>query len=114
MEPATVPPAPLRAHKVYAEVRHGATMLRVPARRVHLAPGKGHLDLYDTSGPQGYDRRAGLPKLRQPWIDARLAPGAPGRATPTQLHYARRGVITEEMAYVAAREGLEPELVRSE
>src|SRR6476661_8125588 len=32
----------------------------------------------------------------------------------TQMHYARRGVITEEMLYVAKREKLEPELVRSE
>src|SRR6516164_8450231 len=32
----------------------------------------------------------------------------------TQLHYARKGIITEEMHYVARRENLAPELVRSE
>jgi phosphomethylpyrimidine synthase len=32
----------------------------------------------------------------------------------TQMHYARRGVITEEMQYVALRERLTPELVRDE
>jgi len=32
----------------------------------------------------------------------------------TQMHYARVGVITREMEYVAAREGCEVELVRSE
>ncbi|MGB7760503.1 MAG: phosphomethylpyrimidine synthase ThiC [Bryobacteraceae bacterium] len=32
----------------------------------------------------------------------------------TQLHYARQGAITEEMHYIASREGLAPELVRSE
>jgi phosphomethylpyrimidine synthase len=32
----------------------------------------------------------------------------------TQMHYARRGVITEEMRYVANREQLEPGLVREE
>jgi phosphomethylpyrimidine synthase len=32
----------------------------------------------------------------------------------TQMHYARRGIITEEMQYVARREQLEPEVVRSE
>ncbi|HHN72909.1 MAG TPA: phosphomethylpyrimidine synthase ThiC [Thermopetrobacter sp.] len=32
----------------------------------------------------------------------------------TQMHYARRGIITEEMEFVARRENLEPELVRSE
>lgn len=30
------------------------------------------------------------------------------------MYYARQGVITEEMAFVAAREGLDPEFVRSE
>jgi len=37
----------------------------------------------------------------------------PGRRV-TQLHYARRGVITPEMAFVAAREGLSVEFVRDE
>ena len=32
----------------------------------------------------------------------------------TQMHYARRGLITEEMEYVARREDLAPELIRSE
>src|ERR1700744_621894 len=32
----------------------------------------------------------------------------------TQLHYARKGVITEEMHYIARREQLAPELVRAE
>ena len=32
----------------------------------------------------------------------------------TQMHYARNGIITEEMMFVAARERLSPELVRSE
>ncbi len=32
----------------------------------------------------------------------------------TQMHYARRGIITPEMEYIALREGLPAELVRSE
>src|SRR5690349_13749625 len=32
----------------------------------------------------------------------------------TQMHYARGGIITEEMAYVAARERVEPAIVRDE
>src|SRR5690242_2493191 len=32
----------------------------------------------------------------------------------TQMHYARQGVVTEEMDYVAKREKISPELVRSE
>jgi phosphomethylpyrimidine synthase len=49
------------------------------------------------------------PALREPWITARR-----GDAAPTQLHYARRGEITEEMAYVAEREAVAPELLRDE
>lgn len=32
----------------------------------------------------------------------------------TQMHYAKRGIITPEMEFVAIREGLEPEFVREE
>ena len=43
---------------------------------------------------------------------------APMRAlkdkTVTQLHYARRGEVTAEMEFVAIREGVDPEFVRSE
>ena len=34
--------------------------------------------------------------------------------TPTQMHYAKKGVITPEMNYVAQTEMLDPELIRSE
>ncbi len=47
--------------------------------------------------------------MRTEWIAARR--NDPVR---TQMRYARQGVVTEEMAYVAERESVEPELVRSE
>ena len=34
--------------------------------------------------------------------------------TPTQMAYARKGVVTPEMEFVAVREGMSPELVRDE
>ena len=37
-----------------------------------------------------------------------------GRGTVTQMHYARKGMITPEMEFVALRENLKPEFVRSE
>jgi len=37
-----------------------------------------------------------------------------GRGPVTQLHYARRGDVTPEMEFVALREGMSPEYVRSE
>ena len=47
--------------------------------------------------------------MRTEWVKKRE--GDPIR---TQMHYARRGIITEEMRYVAQRENLDPELIRSE
>jgi phosphomethylpyrimidine synthase len=47
--------------------------------------------------------------MRADWINSRR-----GRTNLTQLHFARQGVVTEEMTFVARRERLEPELVRAE
>lgn len=49
------------------------------------------------------------------WRGERRTPrrALPGRRV-TQLHYARAGAVTPEMRYVAAREGCDVELVRSE
>ncbi|RMH05547.1 MAG: phosphomethylpyrimidine synthase ThiC [Planctomycetota bacterium] len=98
------------SEKVYREVEHGRHRLRVPFRRVHLSNGE-HLDLYDTTGPQGCDPHRGLPRPRSEWIAEREARG---ERNHSQMHFARRGEITPEMAFVAAREGVEPEFVRAE
>ncbi len=47
--------------------------------------------------------------MRTEWVKKRLAD-----RVRTQLHYARRGLVTEEMEYVARRENLTPETVREE
>lgn len=47
--------------------------------------------------------------MREAWIARRKHD-----PKPTQLVYARQGVITEEMAHCAKREGVEPEVVRRE
>jgi phosphomethylpyrimidine synthase len=62
--------------------------------------------------------------LRDAWIEKRLqTAGVNGNRVASevehmdnvsQMHYARLGIITEEMGYVAKREKLAPELVRSE
>ncbi len=61
--------------------------------------------------------------LRDGWIEKRLvAAGTNGDPAKndgagrnvSQMYYARQGIITEEMEYVARRERLSPELVRSE
>src|ERR1700704_3743972 len=54
--------------------------------------------------------------LRDSWIEKREsgAAGANGNRNMSQKHLARQGAVTEEMEYVAKREKLEPELIRSE
>src|SRR5438128_2141596 len=52
---------------------------------------------------------------RAEWIGQRKAEAAQtGDPNLSQMHLARRGVISEEMEYVARREQLAPELVRDE
>jgi phosphomethylpyrimidine synthase len=52
--------------------------------------------------------------MRDAWIEKRTAAMNGGVRNFSQMHYARKGVITEEMEYVARREKLAPELVRDE
>ena len=125
------------SRKVYVEGRQG---VRVPMREISLSGGEAPLRVNDTSGPLGVDPHTGLPKLRTPWIEGRgsvieghttyrpvdpdsavAIPEAlqnrPLRSTGanvTQMHYARRGDITEEMEFVAIREGMDAEFVRDE
>ncbi|WP_232666231.1 phosphomethylpyrimidine synthase ThiC [Pseudonocardia sp. TRM90224] len=92
----------------------GPAGVRVPVRRIELSNGE-HLDVYDTSGPytdptSGIDVREGLPRLRAPWVAAREPIGG----AVTQLAYAKAGVVTPEMRFIAIRESVDVELVRSE
>jgi phosphomethylpyrimidine synthase len=59
--------------------------------------------------------REAMPELDAIRFDAGRKPrrAKPG-ANVTQMHYARRGEITQEMEFVAIREGVEPEFVRDE
>ncbi|NKY37470.1 phosphomethylpyrimidine synthase ThiC [Nocardia speluncae] len=89
-----------------------ANGLRIPVRRIALTNDE-HFDVYDTSGPYtdtsaAIDLEAGLPKLRDTWV----TPDVPGPRT--QLAWARAGVVTDEMRFIAAREGVETERVRAE
>lgn len=99
--------------KEYSTVLHEQTgeRLYIPNRRIRLTDPEPPFDLYDTSGPQGVNPRDGLPKIRREWISRREQRGD---KVFTQMHYARRGEITEEMLFCAVREGLDPEFVRSE
>ena len=123
-------------------ILEGSRGIRVPVREIVLSGDEPPLRVYDTSGPQDTDVRKGLPTPRLPWImerDVERLPGSPivtpakagvqtddlipaslhrpiyrGRGPVTQLHYARRGDVTPEMEFIALREGMSPEYVRSE
>jgi phosphomethylpyrimidine synthase len=103
--------------------------IRVPLKNIPLSNGE-NIDIYDSTGPchaleqQSYQ---GLPDLRNAWICRRddvteIKKSSPcpkirrarkGRSL-TQMHYARKGRITEEMEFVALRENRSPEFVRDE
>ena len=143
------------SRKIYVE---GSRQdLQVPMREIQLsdtpvsfgAEKNAPITVYDTSGPYTdpavkIDLAAGLPKIRDSWIEGRgdtellsslssdygqqrLQDGSlasvrypnipmPRRATGgknvTQMHYARKGIITPEMEYVAIRENQRLELAR--
>jgi phosphomethylpyrimidine synthase len=93
------------SRKVYHATESG---LKVPARRIDLSNGE-HFDVYDTSGPYTdpdapIDVHSGLQPLRNGWSNDHN----------TQLGWAKAGVITREMEFVAARERTSPEFVRAE
>ncbi len=114
-----------QSRRVYLE--GGRPDLKVSAREVLLsptrradgscAPNDGVL-VYDTSGAWGdpaFDQNSnGIPRVRENWIhergDTEKTPsgaltGKPGKR-PTQLAYARAGIITPEMEYAALRESM--------
>ena len=87
--------------------------------------------IYDTCGAWAdenfhFDTSKGLPKIRSRWIESRADTEVVGKlayspknpfggreirrgragARPTQMAYAKRGIITPEMEYVAVRENL--------
>ncbi|HEY6308727.1 MAG TPA: phosphomethylpyrimidine synthase ThiC [Candidatus Angelobacter sp.] len=62
-----------------------------------------------------HSRPHNTPKPREEWIARRRAAAAEtGDQNFSQMHFARKGLITEEMMYVADREKVAPELVRDE
>lgn len=108
------------------EISVGNTVDRFSDNETPNAP----VTVYDTSGPYtdpvvDIDLEKGLPRIREQWILNRGdVHGAPLRARSgknvTQLHYAKRGIITPEMEYIAIRENqggegrITPAFVRDE
>ncbi|MGH8770685.1 MAG: phosphomethylpyrimidine synthase ThiC [Burkholderiales bacterium] len=130
---AAIEPLP-NSRKVYVEGSRAD--IRVPMREIIQSDTPASFGaevnppivVYDTSGPYtdpagAIDVRKGLSLLREHWIaergdtapvDSRLeANRTVRRAQPgcnvTQMHYARRGIVTPEMEFIAIRENQQRE-----
>src|ERR1051326_9569778 len=130
--PRTSDPLP-NSRRIYVSGRiHSG--LRVPMREIQLNPTRSiqgklspnePLCAYDTRGPWGDPVfkgtvKEGLPALRRPWIlergdvaerptdsnGSRRSLRANAGHPVTQLWYARQGIITPEMEFIAIRENL--------
>jgi len=114
--------------------------IKVPMRRVEVTPSRSAIPggattpnesivLYDTSGPYTdpqvkIDVAAGLPRTRETWVierndsetvrteKTRVVRRAKTGRSVTQMHYARKGIVTPEMEYVAIRENMLLDQVR--
>lgn len=141
--PLTVTTGPIGGSRKVYVTPPGHPSLRVPVREIALKDAlTPTLHVYDPSGPYTdeharIDLAAGLPMVREAWVEARAFATIEGRATRpednggvgperlvapcparrtlrmgepgqlvTQLEFARAGIITEEMIYVAQRENL--------
>jgi phosphomethylpyrimidine synthase len=89
----------------------------LPPLRAPWIAGRGDTEEYQGRRPSRRDD--GRAALRRQ-VETMRWPGPPRRprravgAPVTQLHYARQGRVTEEMAFVALREQVDPEVVRQE
>ena len=121
-----------RSQKIY--VPGTRPDIRVPMREISLdvtpTDFGGEINapvvVYDTSGPYTdpnviIDVRKGLGDVRSPWIEltalrfahVKNPRRAKAGANVTQMHYARKGIITAEMEYVAIRENMKLEEARA-
>ncbi|HEX5478894.1 MAG TPA: phosphomethylpyrimidine synthase ThiC [Dehalococcoidia bacterium] len=90
----------------------------LPALRARWIEERGDVEAYEgrrirpqDNGVRDGDPRANIdefPGLRRQTLRAK------GGARVTQMHYARRGIVTPEMEFIAIREGCAPEFVRDE
>jgi phosphomethylpyrimidine synthase len=115
-----LPNAPVRLYDTSGPYTDAGVDIRrgLPAVRHAWVLERGDVEEYE--GRRVEPRDNGL-KPNDPRANLEVFPGTrrlPLRAragrTVTQMHYARGGVVTPEMEFVALREGLEPEFVRSE
>ena len=101
------------SRKVYKDIEG----LRVPYRAITISDTSGEdkeFHVYDTTGPYtepsfDIDLHVGLPKNRYEWIAERASSYQSDKRfndNVTQLAYAKNGIITPEMEFIAIRENM--------
>ena len=98
---------------IYPDVRVGMRLVRqmptvVMKGEERIETLNPSIYIYDTSGPYSdenvsIDLEKGLPRLREAWIRERAEKDADNIG---QMYYAKKGIITPEMEYVAIRENM--------
>mgnify|MGYP001343411542 CR=1 FL=1 len=97
--------------EAYTDIRQGL----LPHRLCWITA-RGDTEAYEGRGIKPEDNGKSLGKTSVevfPHLERRPLRARKGRNV-TQLHYARQGVITSEMEYIAIRENVTPEFVRAE
>jgi phosphomethylpyrimidine synthase len=87
----------------------------LPAIRAAWIAERGDTEAYEGRPIRPEDNGYAEEEIALPAAALRRKPlrAKPGRNV-TQMHYAKRGIITPEMEFAAIREGVDPEFVRSE
>lgn len=90
--------------------------IQVGMRKISLQNSDDFLITYDSSGPYTdttiqINYSEGIPKIRSSWKKNYLLENS--EKAYTQLYYARQGIITPEMEYIAIRENLQREKICS-
>lgn len=98
-----------------ADVRKGLPGLREGwiAEREDTETYEGRTLRPEDNGFRSAEKAAELGAERFPGLDRKPLRAKAG-GNVTQLHYARKGIVTPEMQFIAVREGMDPEFVRAE
>jgi phosphomethylpyrimidine synthase len=121
LEPSSGEP-PVRVYDTSGPYTDPAAMIDIaaglPQLRREWQLARGDVEEYaareirpEDNGQLGPDRSGGVPAF--PNVHKRVLRAKPG-GNISQMHYARRGIVTPEMEYVAERENLGREALRAE
>lgn len=114
--------APVRVYDTsgpYTDLHYEVDIRRgLPALRRNWIMERGDVEAYEGREikPEDNGYRQDDPRANMEWfphVNQRPFRAKPGRNV-TQMHYARQGIITPEMEFIAIRENMDPEVIREE